>query len=577
MKFQKSLLYFFCAFVGFLLFAKGQYFPLAPQGDSLFKQKIVLNERSEKANIHFTHKNDFFLSERFIEASKKILPFYNSISASVSVVDINNDGWQDFFVPSPSPNSKSHLYINQKDGTFVEKAVEYGLAQLSSPVRAGFFDCDNDGTQEILLTSYKCPSLYQNRGGKYQRIFKFPEPCTFAMGFNILDYDKDGLLDIAIAPFSRTLPNSWHSASNGPGGLMLYKNMGHCKFEADTNHLREPAKHYTHAIGVADLRNLNRQDLWAATDFNRDRIFFQNEDGGYSQAQEVLKKPKAHNGMSVSAAYVTNQKYPSIYISQVYEPGYSIFGNQLWTFDGQQFVDSAKERKINNCGWSWGSKFSDINNDGLVDLVVANGFISTTTGINYWDKIGRFIFASKRYLNNPWNWMSFEGASWSGHQRDCIFMNQGADFVNIAEQIHFDEDLRDGRGLATIDTLNNGKVGFIVANQRQKLSYYQNETESGNNWIGLKLIGTTSNRDAIGASVEAELSNGERKKYSHYPFNGYSAQSDSRIHIGLGKNNLKSIRVKWPHGLNELYTHLKMNQYNTLIESKGKLIETLSY
>lgn len=173
--------------------------------------------------------------------------------------------------------------------------------------------------------------------------------------FNIFDYNRDGYLDLSVAAFSHIVPNNWHNSNNGPGGVVFYKNEGQCRFSRDTKDLNERNRRFTHAIGVVDSRNKERQDLWAATDFNLDRIFFQKDDDSYEQADEILYNSKAHNGMSVEPYYLSGDSYPSVFISQVYQPRYAVTGNQLWTFDGHKFVDSAKEQGVNKCGWAWGA------------------------------------------------------------------------------------------------------------------------------------------------------------------------------------------------------------------------------
>ncbi len=556
-----------------------QMMPQAQDTHPDLVKNIVLREASAEAHINFKHHTKPLFNENVTKTLEGLTSFYEAMSSSVSVVDINNDGWADFFAPSTELGTKSHLYINNKNGGFTESAESYGLSDLPNPVRAGFFDCDNDGIKEMLLTTVSCPILYKkNSDGIYKRFFNFSDSCTLTTAFNIFDFNRDGLLDIIIAPFSRTVPNNWHGSDNGPGSAMLFKNIGACRFEKNIDTLYESEKKFTHAIGVGDFRGNNTQDIWAATDFNLDRVFFEEstnnnhgENKKYTKQQsaEILSVTKAHNGMSVQSAYLFDNNTPSVYISQVYEPGFAIDGNQLWTYNNndKQFNDSAKELGVHNCQWSWGSNFSDINNDGKLDLLVANGFISGDPEKNYWKKISRFALGSKKQLGLPWNWSSFKETSWSGHQQDCVFIGTDKGFVNIAKDLNFDHDHLDGRGIANIDTLNDGRISFLVANQKQDLRYYKNESTTGNNWIGFVLTGTKSNRDAIGANIWVELSDGSIQRRAYYPFNGYSAQSDSKISFGVAQNSVKSVKIKWPNGQEESYDFLKLNTYNTLIEA----------
>lgn len=536
--------------------------------------KIILREASKEAGIDFIHKNRVLLNDNMMSAIKGLAPFYTAMSASISVVDINYDSWPDFFVPASEWGTPSHLYINQKNGQFKEDAINYGLSNLPNPTRVGFFDCDNDGKKELLITTFNCPILYKlDLNGKYYQHFNFQDSCTLTTAFNIFDFNHDGLLDITMAPFSRAVPNNWHNADNGPGNVLLFKNIGNCQFKKASEVLSEKENQFTHAIGVGDYRGLDRQDLWAATDFNVDRVFFeqgtQANQKYIKQNLKILERSKAHNGMSTNIIYLYNDQVPSIYISQVFEPGYSTTGNQLWTYDGEAFTDSARDLNINNCGWSWGTNFSDINNDGKEDLLVANGFISGDPNKNYWKKISRFALGSKIFLGNPWNWSTFENTDWSGHQQDCVFVQTDKGFINIAKQINFDEKKLDGRGIASIDFLNNGQVSFLVANQKQELNFYKNESTDTNNWIGFTLVGKHSNRDAIGASVWITLDDGTSLRKALYPFNGYSSQQDSRLHFGLGKNKITLVKIKWPRGLIETFKPEDLNKYYTLIEGEN--------
>lgn len=529
--------------------------------------EIKLIDQTKQSGIDFVHHNKPQFNDTIMNYVKGVSPFYESISSSVSVVDINNDRYPDFFVPSSEWGTKSKLYINQKDGTFKDQAEKYGLADLPFPTRAGFFDCDNDGTKEMLLTTYKCPILYkQNKDGEFYQYFNFQDSCTLTTAFNIFDYNHDGLLDIVIAPFSRTVPNNWHDADNGPGNVMLFKNIGNCQFKKVPEILNEHATRFTHALGVGDFRGLNKQDIWAATDFSIDRIFFE-IDGKYEhQPFDIIEMAKAHNGMGVSFSYFYDNKIPSVYISQLFEPGYATTGNQFWTFNGNSFTDSAYELGINQCYWSWGSNFSDINNDGKEDLIVANGFISGDPNKNYWRKIGRIAFGSKRFVGNPWNWSSFSDVDWSGHKRDCVFIQTEHGFKNISENINFDSEMLDGRGVASLDYLNNGKISFLVSNQKQALKFYKNETTNSNHWIGFKLKGIKSNRDAIGSNIWVKLSNGKTLRKAYYPFNGYSSQSDDRIHFGIGKNLVSNVKIRWPNGNEQTLSAFKVDSYNLITE-----------
>ena len=536
-----------------------------------------IEEVSQQVGLHFTHEQTNFSFYKNIE------PWLSSLSSSVAVVDIDLDGWPDIYLNTGAVNKMNKLFRNNHDGTFTDVAAKYGLDDVNHnnfSVRSVFFDSDNDGTPELLLLKSGRKAFYKKSAdGKYQEI-PFPDQEDsgfYANAVQVLDINRDGLLDIIISGTvgraegrSAPLPTNFvHSANGAP--TYVYENKGNNIFVLNTEWLKEKPMAFTNALGVGDLANHHKSDLWFATDYNEDQILLQ-EDGynGYHRSQEIKKNVGAKSGMSAEVAYLDSD-FPYVFVTQVYKPSYMPFGNILWKYDGEGFVDHAGDFGINRCGWAWGAKFIDLNNSGQLSLYVANGFIAgEDPQKSYWYKIGVLSAGLQGVVSSPKYWPDMKGQDLSGHEKDCLFVNEGDNkFYDYAEDPEFniDRDKLLGRGVAVIDYLNNGSQALTVSNQKGRAYLYKVTHHNENHWIGFKLIGTKSNRDAIGAKIE--LWSGSKKMIRElYPLNGYSSQSDSRLHFGLGPvKRVDKIKIYWPSGkVQEIISGLETNQYHEIKE-----------
>ncbi len=536
-------------------------------------EAVRLTEVSRQSGIHFRHEVDIgqFLAGR---DDGHLTKWFESISASVSVVDINGDGWPDIFFPSQKPSAKSRLYINNRDGTFREAAEEYGLADLDGPTRVAFFDCDNSGKPAALVFNHQSAVLY-TRGsrGKY-RVHQILDTGSgeFTGGVNVLDLNGDGLLDVVVADSGLAdLPNSMVD-SDGGKSVEAFRGVGGCHFVRDDSILPANKPSHTHAIGVGDLRGRARQDLWIASDFGDDKVFL-DEGGKYRDGSDRIGRTLSNTGMTAEIAHLEPFKNPVVFVGHAYQPGYFVGGNALWTYENGRFIDAARRLGVDRCGWTWGAKFADLNNDGLLDLVSINGFISRTSSgapEGYWFKFATIVSGPRFLSGQSSEWPPFLAQSrFTEPQRGCVFMNTGSGFVDVAEQIDFDPHRHEGRGLAVIDFMNDGRLGLVAANQDQPPDLYRNDTPRRGGWIGFKLVGIKSNRDAIGAAVSLTLDDGRVLRRDNYPFNGYASQSDERIHFGLGRRRPTKVSIRWPSGIQESFAAPAPGRYYTVVEGHG--------
>ncbi len=537
-----------------------------------------LTEVSDITGVKNTHQG-YSVDSRLAHVG----PYLSAVGASVAVVDFNNDGWPDIYLNNSAPGSKNLLFKNNHDGTFTEMAEKAGIADVNSPypsTRAIFFDVNNSGYKDLFLLSY-CPRLFLNQhNGTFSEVTK---DSSFGCGFfygGINVFDRDGLLDLVVSRyFGRDvlgdqingflMPNSFHNATNGESAV-IFRNDGKGHFFPAPDNYGIEYSGWSHAIGVYDIQGTGRPDLWFPTDYNLDKLYLNNGKNGFKNASEAIRRGYySRNGMSVDFANLGKDGHPVAYVSHIYIPGQRITGNVMWEWQGNgEFSEIAREKGVESCGWSWGAKFFDLNNDGNLDLLVGNGFISDSREKNYWYPMNVLDSALGEMMKDVTYWPPMDNASLAGYEKPCLFLNDGQKFVNVAELTPFGQSLEDERGVAYIDYMNNGSLSFVLANQKQQSKFYQNRQLNANQWIGFKLVGSKSNRAAFGAEVTLNL---EHRKLIRQlqPINGYASQSDDRLHFGLGLHpNIQSIRIRWPSGIQQgvEMRKVRIGQYNTIYE-----------
>src|ERR1700724_2474162 len=230
--------------------------------------------------------------------------------------------------------------------------------------------------------------------------------------------------------------------------------------------------------------------------------------------------------------------------------------NMLWHNNGVDaaakltFTDVSRETGTCSTLWGWGAKFADFDNDGWEDLFVADGLRSAGEK-NYIPVLLEMVITPNIDFTDVNNWPSIGDMSWSGHQKKKLFRNLGGgSFKEMAAEAGVDNDL-DGRGIAVADFDNDGLLDVYETNANQPSLLYHNRTAPAGHWLELKLVGTRSNRDAIGARVTAKVGGATLMREVNGG-NGYSSQSSTRVHIGLGAaTRLDELEVRWPSGLRE--------------------------
>ncbi len=514
---------------------------------------------------------------------------------SVSVVDINNDGLMDIFIPSTMPPKRNLLYINKDGKSFKESAESYGLAEADSEkptAMAIFADFNGDGMTDFL--SAKWGGVHRLFFGTKARKFveaksPFGGYSSFPGGVNVADFNLDGKLDVV---FGNYLPDDgtgnkalWGLAprqDNRTGGIsriFIQKATGQFQEPAE---LAIPRRPYTTTVGISDINEDNYPDIFLPSDYSYDRLLI-NQNGKAVKGEVDTYLPRRFHGFSGmnSEFYDFNDDGKiDLYVSNIFKPRFHNAFNLLWkkSMTDNTFENVSNDLGVARCGFSWGAKFADFNNDGSADLIVVNGRSRGGSkkpgeGTSLWYKRSQ-VFRMPRFLRKEYitNHEKTSDSYVSAFERPCLFVQSEGHFYDLALEAGLD-DFQEKRGLAIFDINNDGKMDFVYTAYYGKLRVYQNSSEAKGNWIGFKLVNKSGSDQIVGAKVIVVRESGKLRAFETYPANGYAGQSDPRIHMGLGSEQaIKEIKIAWPNGKNEVFKKLPINRYSVLKEGHGEIL-----
>lgn len=556
---------------------------------ALERYGFYLEEVSKEAGVDFTHK-----APQLDPKLNHIMPQVASVGASVSVVDFDNDGWQDFYVTNSRHGSENALYRNNQDGTFQNVAGELGIAALNdkeSGVSMGSIwgDFDNDGFEDLFLYRWGKPVLLHNDSGEgFTNVTDydvFPEwaNANSAIWF---DYNNDGNLDLFLAGYfnehidlwnlktTKIMPESFEYANNG-GRKYLFKNNGDGTFTEVSKEMGIESNRWALSASSADVTGDGYPDLIIANDYGVDHLYI-NDKGNrfYSAGEDAGMGFAPKSGMNVSYGDILNQGKLAVYITNISEPGVLIQGNNLWVPGNNdtgtpKFQNFAGNLGIEVGGWSYGAQFVDLNNDGHLDLYVANGYVSAEKGSDYWYDFSKVAGGNKVIISDAENWPDMEGRSLSGYQENKIWLNDGAGkFQEVAGSVGGSLDL-DSRAVVAADLWNRGVLDIIVASQNGPIKIYKNHTTPDKQWIAVRLVGTQSNRSAIGTEVELSW-NGNRQLQVVSGGSGFSSQNQRPVYFGIGDHkSVEKIEITWPSGIKQTIEDPEVNKLHTIKESEA--------
>jgi enediyne biosynthesis protein E4 len=553
-----------------------------------------LTESAKAAGLDFVHG-----APTLDPKLAHIMPQVASMGAAVSVVDVDRDGLPDLYVTNSKEGSKNKLFRNRGDGTFEDVADRLGLADLNHAdtgvsMGAVWGDYDNDGYEDVFLYRWGRPELFHNdRGQGFTRV---TETAGLPAWANVntavwLDFDRDGQLDLFVGGYypesvnlwkladTRMMPESFEYANNG-GRKYLFRNLGGGRFEEVSAKAGLTSRRWALAAVAADLRGNGYPDLFVANDYGVSELFA-NDHGKFREiGREAGVGYSPKSGMNASVGDILNQGRYAIYVSNISEEGILLQGNNLWVAsaadDGiPHYENLARSMGVELGGWSFGAQFADLNNDGFLDLYVANGYVSASKQASYWYDYSKIAGGNQLVISDAKNWPAMGDRSLGGYQQKKVWLSDGAGrFLDVAQMVGV-TDRYDARSVAVADLSGHGALDVIVANQRGPLLLYRNEVAPDRAWIGFDLEGGCqsevetrgcTNRSAIGAQVTV-FWNGQQQAQEVSGGSGFCAQNQRRLHFGLGTGAaVEKVVVRWPSGKTQELSRPATNQVHKIEE-----------
>ncbi len=519
----------------------------------------------ETSGITWVHEN--------AKSPERYLP--ESLGPGCAFLDYDNDGWMDVYLVNSGPSDfyapktplRNALYKNNRDGTFTDVTEKAGVAAgaaFGMGVAVG--DYDNDGYPDLFVTAYGRCILYHNNGnGTFTDVtdkagLAVPGWTTSAVWF---DYDNDGRLDLFVCSFVdytskfscgvNKLGQRYYCIPRlfKPTHSFLFHNNGDGTFTDVTRGTAiERAMGKGLGVVATDINNDGRMDLFVANDTVQDFLFVNRGNNKWEEIAldaEVAysESGRARSGMGVDAADINGDGWEDLFVSNINDEMFSLYTNNKneTFFDAAHKHGIAEETRLLS---GWGLKFFDYDNDGLVDLILANGHPDDSIESNY----ARVKYREPLLLY---------------HQDKGLLHNVSA-FAGPA----FAKPLA-ARGLAVGDYDNDGFPDVLVGTNGGAPLLLHNRCGSGNHWLGIKLVGVNCNRDAIGARLTWSAGGVNRTKLKNSG-GSYLSSHDPREVLGLGAAaKIDWLEIKWPlpSGKVQRLTSLPVDRYVTIVEEKS--------
>ncbi len=519
-----------------------------------------LTDVTQRAGIRYRHNNGAF--------GAKYLP--ETLGPGCAFFDYDNDGWQDILITNGMDwpghghrNTPLALYHNNRNGTFTDVTRAMGLDFNFYGLGVAIGDYNNDGYPDIYLTGFGQNRLLHNTGKGFVDVTKrsgLAHHLALSTSALWFDYDRDGFLDLFVCNYVRWSPETnvactldgTHKAYCTPEAYRgmtcwLFRNRGDGTFEdvtARAGLLDTSSK----SLGVAmfDFDNDGWPDLLVANDTQANKLYSNLRNGkfeetGISAGVAYSEDGKQRAGMGIDTADYDNSGHESVVITN--------FDNEmlaLYRSSGGTFSDISPHSELGRAtrhSLGFGCFFFDANLDGLADLLVANGHIDDTVR-----NVGTAKFAQQPQL---------------------FLQSAGGRFADVADAVGGGfADAKVGRGAAYGDFDNDGDLDILITTNAGPAYLYRNDLDNGNRSLRMKLIGTKSNRDAIGARVEVHHGSQTMTRMVKSG-SSYLSQSELPLTFGLAKS-LRADRVviHWPSGRVDEHSNLATGRRWVLTEGE---------
>ena len=554
---------FLCIGALFLCLGKSQDIP-AVEAQNPPSNFVQFSNITDAAGIKFVH----FKGNNGISINRE------EFGPGVCVADFDGDGWQDIYFANGRDlynrgiSARNALYHNNGDGTFTDVTDRAGVPGTGYGLGCVWGDYDNDGFPDLFLTQYGRNVLYHNNGnGTFTDVTDKAgvagmESGSFHSGATFFDYDRDGFLDLYVGSYvaledgprycnigtvrSSCPPSAYKGSSDA-----FYRNNGDGTFTNVTrsaNILQPHGKNLS--VGAADYDNDGWPDLFVANDGLAAYLYHNNRGKRFTEMGAPSGMAFSATGSLMAAMCISLGDYDNDGWLDLYISDFQGSSDHVWHNDGKgNFDEVSDEAGITGATHnvlSFGGGFIDYDNDGWLDLFIANGHV----------------------------YPEIEQASPGTHykQLNSTFHNDGhGKFVETSKETGIaDQTPHAARGVAFADFDNDGSVDVLVANNGDPPSLLHNGG-NGNHFLNFKLIGTESNRDAMGARLRI-VSGGISQIREVAGGGSYLSQSDLRADFGLGKATAaQTLEIVWPSGTKQIFHDIPADKFYLITEGKDEL------
>ncbi len=522
---------------------------------------IQFADVTAQAGIRFTHNAG--------RAGKKYLP--ETLGSGCAFFDADGDGWPDILLINSKDftprgrKSLSALYRNNHNGTFTNITAGSGLDVEMYGMGVAIADYDNDGRDDVYITALDGDHLFHNEGnGKFRDVTKASgiQNASFGTSAAWLDYDRDGKVDLFVANYvqwdakhdlwcsldgatkSYCTPESYKGTAS-----RLYHNLGNGRFEevAAKAGMGDPTSKSL-GVTVLDYNGDGWPDLFVANDTQPNKLYRNNRNGTFTEEGMTAGVAYGEDGVARGAMGADAGDYdgsgkPALLVGNFSNQMLGLYHNE----GNGLFVDEAPASTVGRASLltlAFGVFFFDYDLDGRPDIFAANGHIE--------DEIGR-VQPKVSYKEAP-----------------LLFRNLGArKFENVSKSMGeaFARPMV-ARGAAYADFDRDGDLDVLISTNNGPACLYRNDGGNRNHWLCLRLSGSKSNRDGIGAVVRVTTAAG--KQWSTVRSgSSYCSQSDLALTFGLGRENSATVEIEWPSGTRQSLGKLAADQFLRVDEARG--------
>jgi hypothetical protein len=530
-------------------------------------QRIQFRDITAQAGIHFVHNNGAF--------GKKYLP--ETMGAGCAFIDYDNDGWPDILLVNSEDwpghkraDSTLKLYHNNHDGSFTDVTRKAGLEVPMFGMGVAIGDYDNDGYDDIFVSALGQSHLFHNNGnGTFTDVTKTAGlwgPNEFSTSAAWVDYDRDGKLDLVVANYVQwSIPGDLYCTLDGAhksyctpesykgSSARLWHNLGNGKFEDATQKARfYDATSKSLGVAIVDYNGDGWPDILVTNDTQPNKLYLNKHDGAFEEKAvsagiAFSEDGVARAGMGVDFGDYDRSGRPSFIITNFANQMLSLYHNE----GNGLFVDEAPQSEVGRATLvtlGFGCFFFDYDNDGWPDIFVADGHIE-----NEIERVQKRV----TYAEPPHVFRNLGGGKFQE-----VTASLGSVFASP----------KVARGAAYADIDNDGSLDLLMTTNGGRAYLFHNEGVE-NHSLRIKLEGTKSNRNGIGATVRVSAAGGDQKDQQWqtvHSGSSYLSQSELVLTFGLGeKTKADSIEVQWPSGQIDKLSNVAGSQTVTIHEGKG--------